>query len=50
MLVSLRQLQEKCHEQQVPSFIAFKDLTNASFFIVEAAFFKLLENSVPPNV
>ena len=43
MLVSLRQLQKKCREQQVPLHIAFIDLIKAFDLVSKRGLFKLLE-------
>ena len=43
-LFSLRQLQEKCREQQMPLNIAFIDLTKAFYLVSRSGLFQLLEN------
>ena len=43
MLFSLRQLQKKCHEQQVPLYSAFIDLTKAFELVSRSGLFQLLE-------
>ena len=51
MLFSLRQLQEKCSEQQVPLYIAFIDLTKAFDLISRSSLFQLLEKiGCPPKL
>ena len=50
-LFSLRQLQEKCREQQVPFDIAFIDLTKAIDLVSRSDMFQLLEKmGCPPNL
>ena len=43
MIFSLRQLQEKCREQQKPLYIAFIDLTKAFDLVSRSGLFKLLQ-------
>ena len=51
MVFSLRQLQEKCREQQQPLFIAFIDLTNAFDLVSRDGLFKLLPRiGCPPKL
>ncbi|XP_033111734.1 uncharacterized protein LOC117112703 [Anneissia japonica] len=51
MIFSLRQLQEKCREQQMPLFIAFVDLTKAFDTISRAGLYKILEKiGCPPKL
>ena len=51
MVFSLRQLQEKCREQQQPLFIALIDLTKAFDLVSRDGLFKLLLRiSCPPNL
>ena len=42
MILSLRQLQEKCKEQQQPLYIAFIDLTKAFDLVIRDGLFKIL--------
>ena len=50
MIVSLRQLQEKCREQHLPLYIAFIDLTKAFDLVSRDGLFFLLQRSVAhPN-
>ena len=46
MVFSLRQLQEKCREQQMPLYMAFIDLTNAFDLVSRDGLFKILPRSV----
>ena len=51
MIFSLRQLQEKCREQQQPLFLAFVDLTKAFDLVSRSGLFKILQNiSGPPKL
>ena len=51
MVFSLRQLQEKCREQQQPLFIAFIDLTKAFDLVSRDGLFKLLPRiGCPPKL
>lgn len=51
MVFSLRQLQEKCQEQQKPLYIAFIDLTKAFDLVSRSGLFKLLEKiGCPPHL
>ena len=51
MIFSLRQLQEKCREQQKPLYIAFIDLTKAFDLEGRSGLFSLLrENGCPPKL
>jgi hypothetical protein len=51
MVFSLRQLQEKCREQQQPLFIAFIDLTKAFNLVSRDGLFKLLQRiGCPPRL
>ena len=51
MVFSVRQLQEKCREQQIPLFIAFIDLTKAFDLVNRDGLFKLLHKiGCPPIV
>ncbi|XP_033120196.1 uncharacterized protein LOC117119470 [Anneissia japonica] len=51
MIFPLRQLQEKCREQQMPLFIAFVDLTKAFHTISRAGLYKILEKiGCPPKL
>ena len=43
MLFSVRQLQQKCREQQQPLYLAFIDLTKAFDLVSRTGLFKLLE-------
>ncbi|RXN14061.1 RNA-directed DNA polymerase from mobile element jockey-like protein [Labeo rohita] len=43
MIFSLRQLQEKCQEQQMPLYIAFIDLTKAFDLVSRSGLFSLLQ-------
>jgi len=42
MIFSVRELQEKCREQQQPLFIAFIDLTKAFDLVSRDGLFKIL--------
>ncbi|GAA6085372.1 RNA-directed DNA polymerase from mobile element jockey-like [Tachysurus ichikawai] len=51
MIFSLRQLQEKCHEQQMPLYIAFIDLAKAFDLISRSGLFRLLQKvGCPPRL
>ena len=51
MIFSLRQLQEKCREQQQPLFIAFIDLTKAFDLVSTDGLFKILPRiGCPPKL
>ena len=51
MVFSLRQLQDKCREQQQPLFAAFIDLTKAFDFVSRDGLFKiLLKIGCPPRL
>ncbi|KAL0191946.1 hypothetical protein M9458_010242, partial [Cirrhinus mrigala] len=51
MIFSLRQLQEKCREQQMPLYVAFIDLTKAFDLVSRSGLFRLLQKiSCPPNL
>ena len=51
MIFSLRQLQEKCREQQKPLYIAFIDLTKAFDLVSRDGLFNiLLKIGCPPNL
>ena len=51
MIVSLRQLQEKCREQHMPLYIAFIDLTKAFDLISRDGLFKVLPKiGFPPTL
>ena len=51
MVFSLRQLQEKCREQQMPLFVAFIDLTEAFGLVNRDGFFKALRKiGCPPRL
>ena len=51
MLFSLRQLQEKCREQQQPLFLAFVDLTKAFDLVSRSGLFKILQKiGCPPKL
>ncbi|XP_067895355.1 uncharacterized protein [Heterodontus francisci] len=51
MLFSLRQIQEKCREQQLPLYIAFIDLTKAFDLVSRRGLFRLLEKiGCPPKL
>ena len=51
MIFSVRQLQEKCNEQNVPLYIAFIDLTKAFDLVSrEGLFAILLKIGCPPNL
>ena len=51
MIFSLRQLQEKCREQQKPLYIAFIDLTKAFDLVSRGRLFNiLLKIGCPPNL
>ena len=50
MVFSLRQLQEKCREQQMPPYLAFIDLTKAFDLVSRSGLFKLLQKiGCPPT-
>ena len=50
MIFSIRQLQEKCQEQQMPLYIAFIDLTKAFDLVSRSGLFKLLRKiGCPPH-
>ena len=48
MIFSIRQLQEKCREQQMPLYIAFIDLTKAFDLVSRQGLFQLLKIGCPP--
>ena len=51
MIFSIRQLQEKCQEQQMPLHIAFIDLTKAFDLVSRSGLFKLLQKiGCPPHL
>ena len=51
MVFSLRQLQEKCREQQMPLYIAFIDLTKAFDLVSRQGLFKILSKiGCPPKL
>ena len=51
MIFSLRQLQEKCREQQKPLYIAFIDLTKAFDLVSRSELFSLLQKiGCPPRL
>ena len=51
MIFSVRQLQEKCNEQNMPLYIAFIDLTKAFDLVSrEELFATLLKIGCPPNL
>ena len=51
MVFSLRQLQEKCREQQMPLYIAFIDLTKAFDLVSREGLFKILSKiGCPPKL
>ena len=51
MIFSLRQLQEKCREQQKPLYIAFIDLTKAFDLVSRQGLFSILEKiGCPPQL
>ena len=51
MIFYVRQLQEKCREQQQPLYIAFIDLTKAFDMVSKTELFKLLEKiGCPPKL
>ena len=51
MVFSLRQLQEKCREQQMPLYIAFIDLTKAFDLVSRDGLFKILPKiGCPPKL
>ena len=51
MVFSLRQLQEKCREQQMPLCLAFIDLTKAFDLVSRSGLFKLLQKiGCPPHL
>ena len=50
MIFSIKQLQEKCREQQQPLYLAFIDLTKAFDMVGRTGLFKLLEKiRCPPK-
>ena len=50
-IFSLRQLQEKCREQQQPLFLAFVDLTKAFDLVSRSGLFKILQKiGCPPKL
>ena len=51
MVFSIRQLQEKCREQQMPLYIAFIDLTKAFDLVSRSGLFQVLEKvGCPPHL
>ena len=51
MIFSLRQLQEKCHEQQQPLFLTFVDLTKAFDLVSCGGLFQILQKiGCPPKL
>ena len=51
MIFSVRQLQEKCREQQQPLYLAFIDLTKAFDLVSRTGLFKLFEKiNCPPKL
>ena len=51
MIFSLRQLQEKCQEQQQPLFLAFVDLTKGFDLLSRRGLFKILQKiGCPPKL
>ena len=51
MIFSLRQLQEKCREQQMPLYVAFIDLTKAFDLVSRDGLFKILPKiGCPPKL
>ena len=51
MIFSIRQLQEKCREQQMPLYIAFIDLTKAFDLVSRQGLFQLLKKiGCPPQL
>ena len=51
MIFSLRQLQEKCREQQMPLYVAFIDLTKAFDLVSREGLFKILPKiGCPPKL
>ena len=51
MIFSVRQLQEKCREQQQPLYIAFVDLTKAFDLVSRSGLFQVLERiGCPPTL
>ena len=49
MIFSIRQLQKKCREQQMPVYIAFIDLTKAFDLVTRQGLFQLLKKiGCPP--
>ena len=51
MIFSLRQIQEKCREQQMPLYIAFIDLTKAFDLVSRNGLFKILSKiGCPPKL
>ena len=50
-IISLRQLQEKCREQEKPLYVAFIDLTKAVNLVSKDGFFKILAKiGCPPTL
>ena len=51
MIFTVRQLQEKCREQQQPFYLAFIDLTKAFDMVSRTGLFKLVEKiGCPPKL
>ena len=51
MIFSLRELQEKCREQQQPLFLAFPDITKAFDSVSRSGLFKILQKiGCPPKL
>ena len=51
MIFSIRQLQEKCREQQMPLFVAFIDLTKAFDLVSREGLFQILpKKGCPPKL
>ncbi|XP_052673517.1 uncharacterized protein LOC128155711 [Crassostrea angulata] len=50
MIFSLRQLQEKCREQQMPLYISFIDLTKAFDLVSRDGLFKILPTNWMPKL
>ncbi len=51
MIFSVRQLQEKCREQQMPLYIAFIDLTKAFDLVSRSGLFRILQKiGCPPQL
>ena len=51
MVFSIRQMQEKCREQQMPLYIAFIDLTKAFDLVSRSGLFQILEKiGCPPHL